>query len=209
MDIAFASAVPEPTTILGLRLLPLSLGRYRLLKRFGCSFVAEGFATASMDDLFLGLVICSLACGEFLELIESPHAGRELKRWGKRIRKEIRRDKHFTIFEKYALFRRYIAEASATPSYWVERDNDGAPGSAAHWSTAVEVVLRGELGYSKEEIEEGPLSKALLDYFKWSENTGAIRLLHPGELDAADENARILEAAFAKAKAAGETGNAS
>src|ERR1039457_6510592 len=74
----FSQAIPKPVRILGLQLLPLSLGRYRMLRRFECPFVAEGPAEASMADLLLGLLICSMRCQEFLEFIEWGGAAREL-----------------------------------------------------------------------------------------------------------------------------------
>ena len=47
----------------------------------------------------------------------------------------------------------------------------------------MEVILRGELGWSEEEINERPLSKALSDYFKWAENKGQIRLMTDWEIE--------------------------
>ena len=41
--------------------------------------------------------------------------------------------------------------------------------------------LRGQLGWTKNEIEEEPLTKALADYFKHMENEGHVRLI-PHEL---------------------------
>jgi hypothetical protein len=192
MDAAYLrAAIPEPVRIFGVQLLPLSLGRYRLLNRFGCAFVAEVLVDAAMADLFLGILVCSMRCREFLEWIDTPASIRELKKWGKRIRKEIKADEHFNLFEKFALFKNYITEASQIPNYWEEQQSSG-PGSGAHWSVAAEVVLRGELGYSADEIEEGSLRKALQDYFKWAENQGSIRLMTDEEVAQGEANAKLF-----------------
>jgi len=218
MDAAvFKAAIPEPFRIFGVQLLSLSLGRYRLLKRFGVAFVSEEETHAEVSDLLLGIFICSMRCQEFLGLLEDTgrkgiyHRGREalrglrpgkaalrprsalqreFQRWGKRIRKEIKADRHFSLFAKFGLFRFYLKEAATIPPYW-EENSDGMA-SGAHWSHSVEVTLRSELGWSREEIEEAPLSKAIADYFKWSESQGLIRLIAPGETEMAEANARAL-----------------
>jgi len=199
----FQAAIPEPFRILGLALRPLSLGHYRLLKRFDCAFVADGEAKAGPGDLILGLLICSMPPGEFLSWLSSPHFYKEVRAWGRGltpfawlsalpwIGKWYRRRWGFNVFEKVALFRRYLEEHSAVPAHWVERDGGN---SGAHWSQAMEVALRGELNWSAEEINEQPLSKAIADYFKWAENQGAIRLMSKEEIQQGEENARLMEA---------------
>src|SRR6266567_4042116 len=162
MDAAyFQAAVPEPYVIFGLRLLPLSLGRYRLLHRFGCAFVADGEAKATMQDLLMGIVICSLPVPDFLELLESPRFGREMKRLGRRINMEMRADPHFSLLAKFGLFQRYIIENSRCPRYWDEQEE--RPGSGAHWSHNLEIALRSNLGWTLQEVNEAPLAKALVD----------------------------------------------
>jgi hypothetical protein len=176
----FCAALPEPIRIFGVQLLPLSLGRYRLLKRFGCSFVSDGTGEADMPNLLLGILICSMPCVDFLEFIESPKAGAQLRRWGKRIQQEIKHDRYFTVYQKYALFREYLERSARIPLYWEE--NDSPASSGAHWSACIESTLRADLGYSKDEIEEGALSKAIEDYFKRAETLGAIRLMTEEEI---------------------------
>jgi hypothetical protein len=186
----FKAAIPEPFRIFGVRLLPLSIGRYRLMARFGCAFVAEEESSATMDDLLLGIMVCSMRCDEFLAFIESGTLEQELKRWGARIRAEIKREEHFSLLEKIGLFQRYLTEASAIPQYWQETEAQG--GSAAHWAQSLEVTLRSELGYTLEEIQEGPLSKAIVDYFKHHENQGSIRLMTEEEIQQAEANERLF-----------------
>lgn len=190
------AAVPEPYRIFGVRLLPLSIGRYRLLLRLECLFVAERQTELGLDDLLLGILICSMPCREFLDLIDSDRLQLELERWGKRIRREMAEDRYFSIFEKFALFRRYLDEGTATPRYWDEASNDS--GSGGHWLQNLEVALRGELGYTNEEIEEGPISKALSDSFKLAENLGLIRLMTDAELAQGEANTALFEALLKK-----------
>lgn len=193
----FQAAIPEPFRILGVALKPLSLGRYRLLKRFGCGFVADSEQDASAGDLLLGLVICSSSVEEFLELATSHRLRKEVRRWARKVSpwpalgflpwvgKWWRKSRSFDVIEKMLLFKRYIAEGSATPKYWDE--TEGGHQSGAHWSQSVEVVLRGELGWTSEEINEAPLTKALDDYFKWAENQGHVRLMTSDEIRETEE----------------------
>jgi uncharacterized protein YggU (UPF0235/DUF167 family) len=53
--------------------------------------------------------------------------------------------------------------------------------------------LRSELGYTTAEIEEGPLSKALCDFFKFMETQGKIRLVTPEEIEQGKANAKLFE----------------
>lgn len=209
MDAAyFTAAIPEPFRILGLALKPLSLGRYRLLRRFGCAFVAEEEAAAGVPDLLLGLVICSMRVDEFLELLDSQGLAADVRRWRRRVcpaawlgcapvlGKWWRKHHAPNALEKMRLFQQYINEGSAVPKYWEEGESRM---SGSHWSHSVEVVLRGELGWTAEEINETPLSKALADYFRFAESQGLVRLMLPHEI-ALIEAAAAAEALSLKSK---------
>lgn len=216
----FGREIPEPYTILGLRLRPLSLGRYRLLQRFNVAFVADGPAQAEVVDLLLGVLICSMRCEEFLEFIGSPNAKKEIARWSKslsplpwftrsrllyvvwdktRWAKRWREKHSFNIVEKIKLFNAYITEAQQMPHYSRKQENPAL--TAFHWSKNVEVTLRSELGWSAEEINEAPLTKALVDYFKHAENQGLIVLFSDDELTIADRNWERISAALEEWKA--------
>jgi hypothetical protein len=188
----FSAAIPEPFRILGLRLKPLSLGRYLILRRFNCAFVDDEEAQAGIPDLLLGLVVCSMRVDEFLAAAESGTLQRDIRKWGRKVcplawvsllpwvGKFWRKNHAGDALGKINLFRQYIARGSEIPAYW----DEGASkrGIGGHWTQAVELTLRGELGWTKEEIDEQPLSKALWDYFKWLEGNGAIRLMSDQEL---------------------------
>jgi hypothetical protein len=174
----FKTAFPPQFTILGVRLLPLSLGRYRLLKWANVAFVADGEASAGADDLFTGIVICGMPCADFRSLLNTGRLERHLQKWGKRLGRQIRRERGFNLFEKMGLFQNYITEAQELP--WVALPVQGGEVpeySNTHWSLNMEVILRGNLGWSLDEVEEAPLTKALADYFQFMESSGAVRLM--------------------------------
>jgi hypothetical protein len=215
----FKAVVPEPFRILGLSLRPLSLGRYLLLKRFNCVFVAEEvpqlqpgetLAEIYVGSLILGVFICSFRCDEFMALLESGRFMAEVEAWGNKIfetgrwRKslpkaiaaranKLKPPKPFNYLEKVGLFKRYLNEGMETPEYF--QREDGGQMSGAHWSQSAEVVLRSELNWGTEEIQETPLSKAIADYYKWLENKGIIDLVTDSDrelMKAAEANAMIL-----------------
>ena len=157
----FEAAMPEPHIILGLRLLPLSLGRYRLLKRFDCPFVSDDKKEIGLDvlnkELFFALLICGLSVAEFRALIDAPkRLAKEARRFGKAAGKIIKRDPHFNLLEHFAAFKRYLEEGSASPWVVVSRQ-DNSETSMAHWSSSIEVTLRSKVGWTEPEIDERPL----------------------------------------------------
>lgn len=208
----FTAAIPEPYRILGIRLLPLSIGRYRLLKRFHCAFVAEETISATIGDLILGVLISSMRCDEFLAFYESDKCFRDIRRWSNRIGanppwylrgklgrilsatfigKQWRKNHSFNFIEKMKLFQTYIEESQQIPEFHILQNS--AARSSAHWSTNIEIVLRSELGWSVEEINEAPLSKALSDYFKHLENQGLVAIITPEDLEIGKINAAAME----------------
>lgn len=199
----FSAAFPPIFTILGTQLLPLSLGRYRLMKWAGVAFVAEEEAEATVEDLFTGIAICAMPCSEFCGLIRSGKLQRTLERWGKKLRKQIRRTPGFNIYEKIALFQKYILQGQKMPWIALPVQSSSPPDyTHTHWSNSLEVVLRGQLGWSKEEIDEQPLTKAFVDYFKYLEGQGQVRLMPPAlygqMMEEGRDNAATLEKLFAE-----------
>jgi len=194
----FAAAFPPQYTILGVKLLPLSLGRYRLMKWAGVAFVSEEECGASVEDLFTGLAICGMPCGEFKQFLNDGKLESELRAWGELLREQIAQEKGFNIFEKITLFQRYIEDGQKLPWVPLPVQTENPPDyTSTHWSLNVEVVLRGHLNWTKDEIDEEPLTKALCDYFKWMEGEGHVRLmpheLYQAMLDEGEANMRVME----------------
>lgn len=177
----FQAALPEPQTILGLRLKPLSLGRYRLLKRFDSPFVADDARELPLKEvigeLFFALLICGLGVGEFKSLVESERGlKREAARFGKHSAKIIGKQSDFNINEHIARFQKYLSEATAMPWHVATKHGEDGSESASHWSHAIEVTLRSKANWTQEEIDEEPMSKALADFFKLLESEGAVSI---------------------------------
>lgn len=201
----FLRAIPEPVRVLGLALRPMSLGHYRLLKRFQVAFVSDETATANVSDLLTGVLICSMPVDEFIAFASSKSFTQEVRRWSKKLFPAVwicslpfignwwRKRHGFNVLEKMAIFQKYIASAQRIPNYTCTQNSPGK--NSGHWSHSIEICLRSELGWTAQEINEQPLSKALADYFRFAESNGMVILLQDADLAAADHNAeRIAEA---------------
>lgn len=186
----FTAAMPEAHAVMGLRLLPLSIGRYRMMARHDCAYVREEEATATPEDLLFGAVVCAQRVDEFERKLESGELEKELKRYGKRLVKSLKKAKEFNLFFEMAKFKLYIEEGQQLPWVVMEK-NQSNESSPCHWSSSVEIVLRSKAGWTKEEIDEQPLTKALADYWKIAEAEGAVTLY---SRDAADELQAMAEA---------------
>lgn len=194
----FAAAYPEPWQILGVQLRPFSLGHYLKLSRLNCAFVSETETNASLSDLLLGVVVCSMpthvdqAKDPFWQWLGRKHGGlryrlykvkqRLFRRavatpaeydaylWGKRIGK-------IDFASKVKMFSDYMDKCSACQPY-VEEKTDAQPKvSGAHWAQSVLSALVAKCGYDMETALNVPISRALADFLKHAESEGTIRLL--------------------------------
>lgn len=196
----FTQIVPELPLVCGRRLLPLSIGRYRLMHRHQCGFVADHATTATAGDLLIGVLICSLTVRDFLARSSRPDFPKIVRDFARRagfleprylnwpiLGRFFRRTYGDTVarsdasylLEQIQLFQQYIVAGSQSPPHWDESTNGRA--SASHWSQSIEAVLREFQGWTREEIDEEPLNKAIWDYFKHMENHGLVRLMTDAE----------------------------
>jgi hypothetical protein len=193
---------PEPFQVLGSTLLPLSIGRYRLLRLFNVPFVADGQASVSVEDLILAVLICSLPVDEFYDRASSMTFGKEIEAWSRQINarpprcftwgqfgrllslsfigKRWRRKHSFNLIEKAQLFRRYIEDSAKLPDFW-DLEPGNAPPTGASWDQNIEVTLRSQLGWSRHEINEAPIGKAIYDFYAYLEGQGRISLIDPNQ----------------------------
>jgi hypothetical protein len=176
--------IPEPYVVLGVELKPLCLGHIFLMQRFGCGFSSEDPDTmGGIDDLILGVTICSRTYEEFLEFIND---GEEFKawtnKWGKSIRKQAKQ-KGFDLFSKFSLFKEYLKSGVIIPKYWELEMSEKREQSGTHWTHSVLNTLTSELGYSQSEALNVSVARALQDYFRHLEKCGAITIMTDEDLE--------------------------
>lgn len=200
----FEQIMPEMPVICGLALKPLSIGRYRRMRREKICFVADEPATATAGDLLKAVLICSMTCADYESFLAQPDFKKQLQSWaskagflppryvrwpiiggwivklvGAEVAQERAEREAVHLLEQMRLFQAYIVAGSRAPAYWDETTD--ARSSAAHWSHSIESVLREKQGWTKQEVDEEPLTKALWDYFKSMESAGLVRLMTEAE----------------------------
>lgn len=177
------TCIPTKWTILGLTLKPLSLGHYILMKRLGCRYASdEDGVKIDISDLILGTLICSMSYSEFVEFMDDKDFEKEVRKWGKTFTKQVKKDKHFNIFEKFVLFKDYITDGTRMPLFWEGENSSGKP-SGSHWSLNIHNVLIGELGFSNEEALNMPLTQVFAHYLRYLESQGAVEIMKDFEED--------------------------
>jgi hypothetical protein len=218
----FAQILPAAPVVCGLQLKPLSIGRYRRMRRLNIAFVADDAAekpaTELVGDLLKGVLVCSMTCAEFDQFIEQSDAEKEIRKWGQRqgllreryhdwpiigkwfvkyiVTERIQqmRDERAAnhLVEQVGIFRDYIADAQRIPNYTTKENSPQR--NTIHWSNSIELHLRSEQNWTTQEINEEPLSKALADYFGYAESMGRIRINTDADIEQAEANSKALEA---------------
>src|ERR1035441_3336272 len=183
--------VPVPYTIFRITLKSLSLGHIFLMQRFGCAFSSENPDTmGGIDDLILGISICSRTFDEFVSFIgDEKEFKRWTKQWGLAIREQIKKTKNFDLFSKFSLFKEYLKSGIVKVNFWELEESDVSEQSGTHWTHSVLNVLTSELGYTQSEALNVPVARALQDYYRYLEKNGAITIMSDEDMEAS-ENAK-------------------
>jgi hypothetical protein len=163
MDADFLNAaLPEPYTLLGVRLRPFCIGHALLLARHGLDPVRD------TGGLVLAVVICAHRPEEFERVASSRLFRIRLAWWRLRLGR-------FDVVEKIALLNDYMAANTLSPKCW-ETDgktfNPGAP-----FLQHLKITLQSRLNYSPSEALNAPLGAALWDYFSFWEAEGQADIL--------------------------------
>ena len=186
------AAIPEPYQVLGVQLLPLSLHHCILMEACGLSFVSEREEIPTLEDLSIGVLICSRHWrdGEFEAYIGSKRCEQDMKRWARKVAKQLGPQEFLQMNSRFELFHDYIARHSSGPEHWKTSGPSGA-GTGAHWTQCI-LMASSQFGYSRQEALHCPLSLLFADYYRYAEANGAVQLMQPHEVE-------MIKAAKAKA----------
>lgn len=155
------------------------------MRRFECAFVQQQEGQATLNDLLLGVLICSLPADgkQFMEFIQQKDFDRQMKRWGQKIGMP-------DFQEKARLFMEYLRAGWEEPAHFNKQ-----PGSSGgDWVQNIRITLMTRLGYSNSEVMTMPMSQALADYFKLAEADGIIHLISAEEIASMAANSAALAA---------------
>ena len=165
---------PDPSEILGVRLLPFSLGHAHLLARMGSPFVTDGEdgepQTPAIGDVFLGVAICQRNYKGACLWLASDGAARSIEHLAK---KWLKRNRAENDVSPISDFIHYISHAAQGPRFWV--DQKQAAKSGADWLQSLKLGLL-KTGRTVTEAMDTPLGEAMWDYAAYWEGEGALKL---------------------------------
>lgn len=115
--------IPEPATILGVRLRPLSLGHLIILHYLDSAFVNPE-VELTPHDLALSVLVCSGTYEEGLELISNPPSHFQFRLWFWKLSRPsilqklgIKRESPVNLAEKANMFSEYMRHGASGPYY--------------------------------------------------------------------------------------------
>ena len=192
----YKAFTPEPWTILGLRLLPLSLGHIHLLHRFESAFVSDS-EQPGIGDLILGCFICSRKYQDTLDALEDESLERFLSTWRSKLARptilhklRLRRPVLIDWPKKLTAFCDYIKAGSSYPSFQVA-DHPMEP-SALPMPAMVRAFLLAKTSLTDAELVDRPWGLCLWDYVIIRSFDGGIKLVDADEIADAFEEAKKL-----------------
>lgn len=156
-DAAFIEAAePRPRRVLGLKLLPFSIGHFILLQRHESVFVNQDAGEVGIEDLLLAVLICSQTYKESKRSLGSRWLKWFVKFWGWRCRK-------LDILGEIRSLWDYMEDQSKTPEI-LRSENPGGGGGMPCIST-LRVFLMADLHIPPSEIVDYPILLAQWDFY--------------------------------------------
>lgn len=164
-------ALPEPHTILGLRLKPLTLGHLLYLSRFGVEQVND------VGSLITALMICSRSFEQIQPTLDDPLFSLKTNFWLWRVSK-----KSWPFFwrrggidwrDKFKRWDAYYAAHTVTPKAVAKRSG-ASMASNVPFLQHLKVTLQSELNYSPREAMGCAFNIAMLDYYTFHELQGNV-----------------------------------
>ncbi len=150
------AAVPNPPRILGLQLKPYSLGHDLILTALENKFLE---ADRSIDDLFIGVFVCSQSWSEWGRWSNSRWLPVSLRIWRWFIRTKDIRDA-FNLFENYLELGRDCPDINMPVAAVGKASSFGSP-----WQERLKIFLVCKLGLTENEAMNRPLA---LSNFDWA-----------------------------------------
>lgn len=193
----YLSALPEPVTLLGLKLRPYSLGHVLLLHRVESAFVCGGNVTYA--DLALSVFICAQTYREAEASFSDPKLPRFMRKWHDKLtgdpwwRPRLRRRK-FAVIDlkaKSEAFAKYIEDGSRSPYYSFDPSKTG--GAQLESVHAVRLILMAKTTLTEAELLDRPWGLCLHDYIGLQAMDDQVKLCEKSSVHDALELANRLQ----------------
>lgn len=179
---------PWSTTILRVRLKPLSLGHLILLHGIESSFVVGG--EHSFDDLASSIFICSKTFDEAVAGFHDPKLPKIMTKWAKKLGV-------FDFAEKCALFAEYIREGTEAPHHQIPESDGPITPIQCPSVQLVKVTLMTKCGFHERDLLDRPWRLCLLDFLTLKAMEGRAQFLDEetlSDIEAARRYANEFEA---------------
>lgn len=199
MDDFYKVAVPEPTTLLGLRLRPFSLGHLILLHRVESVFVDGGAPT--YEDLAISVLICSQDWKGGCEIFNEPDLVRFMLRWHDKltgrdkwlVKLGLRRPTVVDLESKCKEFADYLSQGMRLPCY--SYDPSDSRQVELPMVQMVKCRLMKEMGFSEAELMDRSWALCLWDYVTLQALNGEVKVYKRDDI----QNAQAVAESIAKA----------
>lgn len=148
--------------VLGVSLLPLSLGHVWALLAFENGFAVSG-KRADLSDLVMGAAICSREFDSILDLLNNPDRHiKEIAEWGRKTSKQ-------NLVRQKRAFIRYLNDNCKTPERW-KKSGEAQSQSRVPWPIKVAVGIMPLVGESR--AWNMSITMAMSYWFGLQENAG-------------------------------------
>jgi hypothetical protein len=193
-----ANTLPEPHTILGLRLKPLAIGHLIWLARFGVERVDDA------GQLITALMVCSRRFEEVQPTLADPLFDLRTSFWLWRVSPKSWRFWQrgpINWRDKFNRWDAYYAAHTVAPKVAARREGSNLS-SNLPFLQHLKVTLQSKLNYTPSEALNCPFNVAILDYYTHHEMEGVVEVLDPEKMarmqKVADENSAAWIAAARK-----------
>ncbi len=181
----------EPFTILGERLLPLSIGHLILLHQQRSCFVTDELR-ATPSELAFAIFICSRTFEASLEAFSDPTFAKQISKWSTKINKRLKAEEwteRFKLFQGYMDFG--LRQVTAKPTGLGTDIPVDAPSFLV-----VKVWLMNNTSLTETEILNRPYAACNVEYLIGKACDGQVMLIQDDDLKGAKDRANAFKAKF-------------
>lgn len=190
----YAAQVPEPWTILGLELLPLSAGHIILLNRIESPFVCGD--PVEWEDLACAVFICSRT---FEGAMASFAAMEALEEWATEWHRKliVEQGPEIDFPKKVEEFNAYLKEGTKHPDYVATGGSSVGDVAAIQF---VKTTLMAETGISETQFLNQAWRISMLDFLTSCARKGQLQIVESDAMEEAFEAGKKLMEAFKAGK---------
>ncbi len=193
----YLARVPEPTTILGLRLRPFSIGHLLLLHRIKSYFAGED-ENLTYEDLALSVLICSQKYEEAIASFNDPELPSLMGKWADKLtgnglltRLGLRPLRIIPLQIKASEFVAYMQRGVRTLSYASTKEG-GTPIPLPTVQVIRVTLLRNFGGLTDEALMDRPWGLCVEDYITIHTLDGKVKMYEAGSLPKAMDEAKAV-----------------